>query len=138
MFSLDKKARKSAISKKMDAESTPDLESQFEAKDAANGQDNAPSSMEQEAMAQPQQEPGEGTPTEELSDMVTALSLMADQFQGNDAKLVSQALEILSQVSGVNQGEETPDGTPSAEEGEDLTNAKGGVPVGPTSNPNIK
>lgn len=123
MLDMKKGARKSAVDRKMAGENQPDLESQFETKDMANGMDN-----------QPQEAPPSGPPTggsgdvgSMLGEMAQALEMMLPSLDPSKQGLVSQALDLLSQAAGADSGPGAEQATPA--EGEDLSSMKGGRPA---------
>jgi hypothetical protein len=122
MLDMKKGARKSAVDRKMAGENQPDLESQFETKDMANGMDN-----------QPQEAPPSGSPaggqdaSGMLGELAQALEMMLPSLDPSKQGLVSQALDLLSQAAGADSGPGAEQATPT--EGEDLSSMKGGRPA---------
>lgn len=125
MKEMDKKSRKSAVDKKLSAEPKPDMEGQAEMQDMANGMDDMPPA---EAEMSEAPEGGMPDPNAAVGELALAVESLIPLVDENLKEPLSQVLSILQSATGADSGMEQPMGD-VPEEGEDLMNSAGGLPV---------
>lgn len=119
MFDMDKSSRKDAIKRKLDVGPDNGLTSPVNTEELDGLQD--------EGVVSPEAPAGAGS-GEELNDVIEQLAMLGEGLSPEKQQLVAQALELLSQAAAQPEGAPEESGT-APEEGEDLSNMKGGVPT---------